>query len=70
MNKYASWKKRTLAFKKKMNEFTYFLYNGKKLSLLIISQITLVSIPGDYSELDNYNELEKKDFLLHELRAF
>ena len=54
-----------------MNEFTYFLYNGKKkLSLLIISQITLVSIPGDYSELDNYNELEKKDFLLHELRAF
>ena len=48
-----------------------FCIMGKKLSLLIISQITLVSIPGDYSELDNYNELEKKDSLLHgELRAF
>ena len=54
-----------------MNEFTYFLYNGKKkLSLLIISQITLVSIPGDYSELDNYNELEKKRFPITRTESF
>lgn len=54
---------------KKMNLcIIYMIKIFLKFSLLIV--LVLLSIPWDYNEVDNYNELENSCFLLHEKHWF